>query len=162
MLNLLVFILTGFLINSCGQNDTKTLSQTAIEPVVDNKTESVPKVVKLDSTTYEILVTDHQPAVENFHVLLKSGDFDKQSLQDFVDKFRQELCNQKCNISIYDDKGIKSLVTKHPLEGREYLKVADHFVASSTFDMTDVWLYPFQDIRYKELGGKNWKREVIR
>jgi hypothetical protein len=47
------------------------------------------------------------------------------------------------------------------LGNKDYLKVADHFVAQSTFDMNDVWLYPFQDIKYKELGGKNWKKKPI-
>jgi hypothetical protein len=56
---------------------------------------------------------------------------------------------------------VQPLVTIYPLGNKDYLKVADHFVAQSTFDMNDVWLYPFQDIKYKELGGKNWKKRPI-
>ncbi len=106
-------------------------------------------------------MTDHKPAAENYHVLLKTKNFDKASLQSFVDKFRQEFCSKNCNIFLYDTKSVKPLVTIYPLEDKDYLKVADHFVAQSTFEITDVWLYPFQDIKYKELGGKNWKKKPI-
>jgi len=136
--------------------------KSSIVPPGDKPSQEDIAVQKIDSTTYEILVTNHQPAVENFHVLLKTGKHDKVLLQDFVDKFRKEFCNRKCNISIYDDKSIKFLTTKYPLTDKEYLKFADHFVATSTFEMNDVSLYPFQDIKYKELGGKNWKKEPIK
>jgi len=116
---------------------------------------------KLDTTTYEILVTDHKPAAENYHVFLKTKNFDKASLQSFVDNFRQEFCSKNCNIFLYDTKSVKPLVTIYPLGDKDYLKLADHFVAQSTFDMTDVLLYPFQDIKYKELGGKNWSKKAI-
>lgn len=160
--NTLAIIAFGLMITSCGQSENKQSTTLTNETPVDNTIKSETVVPKLDSATYEILATDHQPVVENFHILLKTDKLDKVSLQDFVDRFRQEFCNIKCNISLYDDKAIKSLVTKYPLGDKEYLKVADHFVATSTFDMTGLWLYPFQDIKYKELGGKNWKKEPIK
>jgi hypothetical protein len=116
---------------------------------------------KLDTSTYEILATDDKPAAENYYVFLKNKNLDKSYLQNFVDKFRQEFCSKKCNIFLYDTKSIKPLVTIYPLADKDYLKVADHFIAQSTFDMTEVWMYPFQDIKYKELGGKNWKKKPI-
>lgn len=154
---LTLFAAALIFLSSCGQNK---VPKTDVD--INTPTQHETTTEKLDNTTYEILVTDHKPAVENFHVLFKTSKFDKASLQDFVDRFRLEFCNRQCNISIYDDKSIKSLVTKYPLPDKEYLKVADHFIANSTFDMTDVWLYPFQDIKYKELGGKNWKKEPIK
>lgn len=51
-------------------------------------------------------------------------------------------------------------MTKYPLRGEEYIKVADVFVYSLAFDGTYSF-YPFQDIQYKEFGGKNWKKEPI-
>jgi hypothetical protein len=54
-------------------------------------------------------------------------------------------------------------MTKYPLSDSEYLRIADQFIAESTFDAPNsVWMYPYQDIKYKELGGKNWKREPIK
>jgi hypothetical protein len=48
---------------------------------------------------------------------------------------------------------------KYPVSDKEYLKLADHNIASSIFDMPEVWMYPLQDIKYKELGGHNWKKK---
>jgi hypothetical protein len=50
------------------------------------------------------------------------------------------------------------LVTKYPIEGKEHIKVADHFVAMSSFDAMDVWMYPYQDFKYnseEKIGKKN-------
>lgn len=157
------FITVILIAISCIQNKEKqpnNLSNETSEYTAPVESKNIS--TKLDSTKYEILATDHQTSVENFHIFLKTTKPDKGTLQDFVDKFREEFCSKKCNISVYDDKTIKALVTKYPLSDKEYLKIADHFVATSTFDMLEVWLYPFQDIKYKELGGKNWKKEPIK
>jgi len=141
---------------SCGQSDkTKSATETT-----ETATEQVE--VKLDQSKFEIMTTDHHPAIENFYILLKGQTLSADSLQVFVNIFRQEYCTKQCNINLYDDNSIQSLVTKYPLEGKEYLKVADHYIASSSFEMTEVWLYPFQDIKYKELGGRNWKKDSIK
>lgn len=116
------------------------------------------EVSKIDSINFEILATEHYPTTENFHILLGSYKGSKDSLQWFIDSFRSEYCTKQCNIYIYDDVSIKKLTTKYPLTDFEYLKVADHFIASSMFEIPEVWGYPFQDIKYKELGGKNWKK----
>jgi hypothetical protein len=50
-------------------------------------------------------------------------------------------------INLIDDSSIYPLITKHPLDGSEYLKVADHFVAMVYFGTNDVQIYPFQDIK---------------
>jgi hypothetical protein len=55
------------------------------------------------------------------------------------------------------------LIDSYPLVKNDYLKMADHFVASSSFDAPNsIMWYPFQDIQYKEYGGKNWKKEPIK
>lgn len=68
----------------------------------------------------------------------------------------------QCNINIIDAKDIYPLITEYPLDGKDYLYVADHFVAIVTFDDTSVWMYPYQDSKYRDLGGKNWKKEPIK
>ena len=67
--------------------------------------------------------------------------------------------HKKCNIRVYDDLVIKDLINKYPLNDEEYLLFADHFIADLDFNSTKIQLYPFQDIKYKELGGTNWKKE---
>ena len=53
------------------------------------------------------------------------------------------------------------MIKKYPLVGEEYLCVADHFVAMSSFDIPDiVSMYPYQDFYYKELGGKEIKENI--
>lgn len=118
------------------------------------------KIEKLDTALYEILKTPHEATVQNFEVLIKYKDFDKENIAKFIKTFRNEFCTNKCNVFIYDSKTIVDLIDKEPLEGENYIKVADHFVAMSTFDTPDnLWWYPFQDNLYKEYGGKNWKKK---
>jgi hypothetical protein len=118
---------------------------------------------KLNPSEYEIIKTKHNEIVENFHVYLKRKDFDKDYVYLFTKQFRIENCNINCNINVYDSKEISSLVEIYPLTKTDYLKLADHFISMSTFDATEVkdW-YPYQDYKYKEYGGKNWKKEPIK
>ncbi len=120
------------------------------------------KNIELVSTNFETLATNHNTTVENFHLVIENALSDEFALQKFVDNFRKFSCKKDCNIQIYDNSSIKSLTIKYPLTDNEYLQLADHFVAWSIFDAHEVWIYPFQDIKYKELGGKNWKRKPIK
>ena len=65
-----------------------------------------------------------------------------------------------CNVSIYASDKVKHLITKYPLRGQEYIKVADELVCSLSFDGLYSY-YPLQDIQYKEFGGKNWKKKPV-
>ncbi|WP_293929482.1 hypothetical protein [Sphingobacterium sp. UBA6320] len=117
----------------------------------------------LSQTDYEILKTEHNSAVENYHVLLKKKDFEKNFVYQFIKQFRKENCKGNCNVSLYDNKSISKLIGIYPLPDKDYLQMADHIISISTFDATEVrdW-YPYQDFHYKDLGGKNWKKEPIK
>lgn len=148
--------------------DPEWLSNTHIgwipsKNILKNSTNEEIVIEKLNSKDYEILKTNHTPSVQNFHVLIKQKGFDKETVFLFVQRFRHEYCSKNSNVYVYDSKSILPLIDKYPLEGSEYLKLADHFVSMSTFDAKDIksW-YPFQDIQYKEYGGKNWKKEPIK
>lgn len=127
--------------------------------ILNKEVEKSRLIGKLSSKDYEILETEHNTAVQNFHVLLKRKKFDKEYVYQFVKQFRVENCNDQCNVSVYDSKVIKPLIGVYPLEDSDYLKMADHLISLSTFDATEVrdW-YPYQDFHYKELGGKNLKK----
>jgi hypothetical protein len=131
--------------------------------IITEKDQKAQEIGKLNSKDYQILITDHRPAVQNFHVWLKRKKFDKNYVYQFSKAFRKEYCTQNCNIDIYDSNNIKSLIGIYPLEGKAYLKMADHLISFSSFDATEVrdW-YPYQDFHYKELGGKNWKKDPIK
>lgn len=116
----------------------------------------------LDSKDYEIIKTDHNPTVQNFHVLIKQKGFDKESVFQFVKRFRQEHCIMNCNVFVYDTKSILPLIDKYPLVGKDYINLADHFISMSTFDAVNLksW-YPYQDFQYRDYGGLNWKDKPI-
>lgn len=131
--------------------------------IISKDEEEKQSLGKLDPKEYEIMKTEHKPAVENFHVLLKHPNFDKNYVYQFIKQFRKENCTMNCNVYVYDSKSILPLVDVYPLTGKDYIKLANHFVSMSTFDATEVrdW-YPYQDFKYKEYGGKNWKKEPIK
>lgn len=138
------------------ENDSYNLKRKLIhrnERIIKNK---------IDSETYEILSTNHNPKVENFNVLYKGDKTDRETLICFFDSFRENFATKDCNVNLFDDKSIKLLIDKYPLSQSEYIELADHFIALSTFEVPkDFFWYPYQDIRYKEYGGKNWKKEKI-
>ncbi|QNF33839.1 hypothetical protein HUW51_14325 [Adhaeribacter swui] len=125
-----------------------------------NQATAAHESAKLDQSSYEILGIKATAAVENYYVLLKSGTTDSASLQGFANKFKKEHCT-KCTINLYDDREVENLVTKNSLEGNDYLQVADHFVASLPASLNTIQMYPLQDSKYKELGGKNWKKSPL-
>ncbi|MDR0419100.1 MAG: hypothetical protein LBH34_02675 [Prevotellaceae bacterium] len=116
---------------------------------------------KLDKSSYDIITTDHNNAVQNYYILIKEK-FDQKSLTEFALRFKNEHCTRNCNINVYDDISVSDIVTKYPLTDKEYLKLADHFVGTMDFDSDYISYYPLQDIKYKELGGKNWKKDPIK
>jgi hypothetical protein len=128
-----------------------------------NPTQVIKKYDKLDKQTYEIMKTESRPAVTNYYVLIKMPDLNQEKVRVFISRFRSEIAIQKSNVYIYDSKSIQPLIDIYPLEGADYLNVADHFIAASVFELPDEmeW-YPFQDLLYKEYGGTNWKKEPIK
>jgi hypothetical protein len=128
--------------------------------IVDPAAILPPSTAKLSSADYEILATRHNPSVENFHVLFKPKKFNKEDLYVFTQLFRKEHCTRRCNVSLYDSKAIKELIDVYPLPQKDYLLMADHLLSISTFDAPELrdW-YPYQDVHYKELGGKHFKKE---
>jgi hypothetical protein len=153
-------IFLAVVLQSCGGGHSEESLETVDSPT-NLMSADLATIMPLDSSKFKLLTTNHKPAVENYYVYIKNMSMEKDSLQIFVNSFRNEYCKMKCNIKLYDDPNFGELVSKYPLSDNEYLKLADHFVAESTFDMREVWMYPFQDIKYKNLGGKNWKKEPI-
>lgn len=153
-LHLLKYLIMSLIIISCGQsNDRQVLKY------VDN---TINEAVRLDTSLYEIMKKETRPTVENFHVLIKFSDFDENKIAEFIKQFRDEFCTIQCNIYVYDSKSIQDIIDKYPLEGEEYILMADHFVAMSSFEIPDeIDWYPFQDIQYKNYGGNNWKKKPV-
>jgi hypothetical protein len=52
-------------------------------------------------TTYEILKTNHFPALQNFDVLYKGTEFDEKSIKTFVDNFIDEFAIKDCNVFLF-------------------------------------------------------------
>lgn len=131
--------------------------------LINNDDQEKQSLGKLDPKEYEILKTEHNSSVENYHVFLKRKDFDKNYAHQFIKEFRKENCKVNCNVNLYDSKSISKLIGIYPLPDKDYLVMADHLISISTFDATEVrdW-YPYQDFHYKELSGKNWKKEPIK
>lgn len=111
---------------------------------------------------YEILSTSHNPSIEVFHVFYKGDMIDEKSLILFVDGFKEKHSIKNCNVMIYDDKSIKPLIDKYPLDKTEYLRKADHLIAMSNYELPEeIDLYPLQNFQYREYGGTNWKRASL-
>lgn len=127
------------------------------EPVVDTN-----KNIDLSKFTYEVIKKTKNNVSENYHIYLNTSNLSKKDLEDFVYQYRREYCS-RCTINIYGNKSIENLIDIYPLEKNDYIKFADNFVLSSSFDSPDlIFYYPFQDSKYKEYGGKNLKENKLK
>lgn len=118
------------------------------------------QILVQEGKDYEVMLKDIQGTVTNYYIKNNTCKLDDSDLYNFA-KAIQKHVGGKCNIYIYSSDKVKDLMTKYPLQGEEYLKVADAFVYSLGFDGTYSF-YPFQDIQYKEFGGRNWKKDPIK
>lgn len=110
-----------------------------------------------ENKDYQILYSKDGGTVENYYVLLLWEKFDEDSLEKLANFIQREKATKKeCNIYIYDSKDIVPLMEKYPIKGKEYVKVADHFVYMLSFDGMGIY-YPFIDSQYKKYGGKKTK-----
>ncbi len=105
---------------------------------------------KVSSSVYKKLKTNHFPKVENFYVLYK-GKVNSKDISCFLKFFREYYSTKDCNIELYDDESILSLLDKRVLTPYEYVKLADHFIVSSRFDAVEnLYWYPYRDIKYEK------------
>lgn len=119
-------------------------------------------IVDVSKLQYDIISTTENNVSKNYNIYLNIKNLSKDEIISFIKQFREKNCTT-CSISIFDTKSIKELIDIYPLSKTEYLKFADHFVAWSTFDAPKlVSFYPFQDSKYKEYGGKNFKEQKMK
>lgn len=153
---------------SCTDNKGNAIRDKIVENVVEEEFPKNDFAVKEESDIssvqegrdYEIMLKEIQGTVTNYYIKNITCKLNEPDLYDFA-KAIQKQGSGKCNIYIYSSDSVKDLMTKYPLQGEEYLKVADAFVYLLAFDGTYSF-YPFQDIQYKEFGGKNWKKEPLK
>lgn len=118
--------------------------------------------INLSSMKYEIISTTENNISKNYNIYLNIDNLSKDEISNFIKHFREENCSD-CTVSIFDSKSIEDLIDIYPLSKTEYLKFADHLVATSTFDAPkSINFYPLQDIQYKEYGGKNFKEQKMK
>ncbi|GGD51928.1 hypothetical protein GCM10011514_15200 [Emticicia aquatilis] len=114
---------------------------------------------KLDFDSFEILRTNHSIQIEVFDIWYKDNDISTDAILSFVKAFTENISTKKCIINIFNDKSIQHLLGKSPLTKEEYLQFADCYIADYNYVTPNViYPYPYQDIRYKEYGGQNWKK----
>ena len=93
----------------------------------------------LPEDSFKIIMTDHNKAVENFHVFYKKTDTSIDSLLNFIRAFRERFCTRPANISLYDinNEYLQSLIKIYPLHGEQLVYMRQHFIAASFFEMED-------------------------
>jgi hypothetical protein len=130
--------------------------------IISQFSDKKPNTEDLDKSDYELLTDYGNNAVHNYHIYVKNKNFDKQYLLELAMRFKAEHCKMACNISMYDSKDIKDLIRVYPLKKNDYLKFADHFIGElPSGDENYLWWYPYQDFKYRDYGGKNWKKKPI-
>ena len=97
----------------------------------------------LPNDSFEIIMTDHNKAVENFHVFYKYSDTSECALLNFIRAFRERFCTRSANVSLYDinNEYLIELIETYPLQGQQLEYMKNHFLAASFFETQDqLWL----------------------
>jgi len=97
----------------------------------------------LNGKSFEIIMTNHNKAVENFHVFYKYSDTSENALLNFIRAFRERVCTRSANVSLYNinNEYLKSLIKTYPLQGEQLEYMKNHFLAASFFETEDqLWL----------------------
>lgn len=78
---------------------------------------------KYSTYEYEVLYTNHLPAVENFHIFLKTDNPTSDFLQSFAVDFKDRFATIDANINLYSQRVPINLLKKHSLneQEKEYL-----------------------------------------
>lgn len=118
-----------------------------------------------ENRDFKLLFTNDNNSVENHYVLILRKDLSENSLHLFAKSYKKAFDKSgRMNLYVYDTDKLGKLIKKDIAyqlnDAKEYIKLADHFVYMSSFDDMDMY-YPYQDLKYKECGGKNWKIEPI-
>lgn len=124
--------------------------------IIDRGKNSIEAVEGKD---YTIMLEDKKGNMTNYYIKNISCPLNNKDLLLFAKTIKADK-QEQCNIYIFEDDSVKDLMTKYPLRGTEYIKVADKFAFELSFDGSSSF-YPFQDIQYKEFGGSNWKKTPI-
>ncbi|HIR36887.1 MAG TPA: DUF2971 domain-containing protein [Candidatus Limisoma gallistercoris] len=103
--------------------------------------------------SYEVVNVKHGPFVDNYMILYKSINKDKNTLIEFIELFRDTL-KYPANITVVDD--MKAVPVLENYKPRKYMSAeeieiqAKHWIAYSSFDIPKcVWFFP-EDIGHSE------------
>lgn len=108
------------------------------------------ELTKINQYSFEILKYENNKTVENYFIYLK-GKLDINIISDFVFLFRENYCYKPSNINIFDSLEIIDLLGTFSLKGKDYIRYADAYIASSYFDAQEVIdEYPFKDPFYQQ------------
>lgn len=93
---------------------------------------------------YEVINIEQRKTVDNYMILYKSSNKDRNTIKEFVDKFRSNL-SKPSNLTIIDDLRVVGIIDKSRSQMTldEIKIMAKHWIAYSTFDAPSaVWMYP--------------------
>jgi len=97
-------------------------------------------------------------ALKNFYILAKVELSTKEQASLFVKRLRALDKFKAGNIYVFDEIEALKLFDKKPLVDKDYIYVAEHFIAMSTFDAKDdIWWLPYIDYDYQNYGGTKSK-----
>ncbi len=114
-------------------------------------------IFDLNKFNYKILSYEDSGHFEIYFIEL-FGETTTEILEEFSLAFKEKVCFKQCRIYIFNNSNIKELITKYPLEDKEYIQFAESLIAISDFSCENFLdEFPFKDFKYNELKERNLK-----
>lgn len=110
--------------------------------------------VALEEKDYDLIKTTSS-GKQNFYILSKMELTDKFQVKLFIKRLRKINKFKAGNIYLFDNLRAVELFDKSSVTGKDYIFLAEHFLAMSTFDAPNsAWWLPYIDDKYISAGGK--------
>ena len=126
------------------------------------------KDIKISIDSYKANVIES--CLENYNIEFKSKDLSEANLEKDIREIKIEICNQQCNIALWDDKKYYYLEKRFNLDvdkcsyelddaqqlrdciermnRKYYPKIKKHYLANLDFDQSDFIYLPYNNEGY--------------
>lgn len=139
--SVIAFVVLFIIAGISGGNDDK-------QPTTDQSQETI------QATQYEVVVNEDNGNVQNIDALLLSAETSEDSVTSVVTEIKENECNKRCNISLFDDKEALELDVEYRTltdgdemtawKAEHYDFVADHLLGYMMVDNETVDYYPYK------------------
>lgn len=147
-----VIVLILFVVGIIGKNlpQEKPAERKTMEEAIDEPEEEEPEPTP--AKDYE-LIESYNKGAETIAILISDTLLSKKAITKIAFEARNRHCSTSCNVKIFNSRLGQKKSRQYPIPEKEYVFVADTFVAMLDSESDFISFSPYNDFRYNNFGG---------